>query len=127
MNSLKGKVAATAASRVALDGFRREAAASLEVGAPVTISIRPEHVALGHAGVDNVSFAVGDAEQLGAATTLIFPEPGFALQVAGQVPAPRGEAIALNLPSERVHVFDAEEKTLTRRRLAPPIAAGTSA
>jgi ABC-type sugar transport system ATPase subunit len=133
MNFLNGKVAATEGGiAVALDGIgtiRSEAVASLEVGAPVTIGIRPEHVALGHVGVNDVSFAVGHAEQLGGATTLFFPEPGFALQVAGQVPVRRGEAIALNLPPEHVHVFDAEGKALPLRqqRRLPAIAAGTAA
>jgi multiple sugar transport system ATP-binding protein len=129
MNFLNGRVADTEDGvAVALDGIgtiRSEATApDLEVGAPVTIGIRPEHVALGHVGVNDVSFAVGHAEQLGGATTLIFHQPDFALQVPGQVPARRGERIALNLPPERVHVFDAAEKALPRRR---PAVAGPAA
>jgi multiple sugar transport system ATP-binding protein len=134
MNFLNGRIATTEGGvAVGLDGIgtiRSEVGApGLEVGAPVTIGIRPEHVALGHVGVNDVSFAVGHAEQLGGATTLFFPEPSFALQVSGQVPARRGETIALNLPPERVHVFDADEKALPRRlpRVAPAIVAGPAA
>jgi hypothetical protein len=74
------------------------------------------------------SFAVGHAEQLGGATTFTFPEPGFALQVPGQVPARHGETIALDLPLEHVYVFDAEQKALPRRqpRPAPAIVTGTA-
>jgi hypothetical protein len=37
------------------------------------------------------------------------------------------EIIALNLPPERVRVFDAEEKALPRRRPTPAIIAGSAA
>ena len=85
----------------------------LAVGAPVTIGIRPEHVALGHRGLNDISFTVGHSEQLGGATTLFFPEPGFAVQLPGQVPARRGEGMELNLPPERVHVFDGDGNALS--------------
>lgn len=49
---------------------------------------------------------------------------GLAPQVPGQVPPRRGERIALNLPPEHVHVFDAEEKALPQRRPAPASVAG---
>jgi hypothetical protein len=69
----------------------------------------------------------GDAEQLGGATTFIFPEPGF-VQLPGQVPARHGKTIALDLPLEHVYVFAAEEKALPRRqpRPAPAIVTGTA-
>ena len=129
MNFLKGRIAATDGGlAVALDGtggiIRTEAALrELAVGAPVTIGIRPEHVALGHKGLNDVSFTVGHSEQLGGATTLFFPEPGFAVQLPGQVPARRGEGMGLNLPPERVHVFDSDDKALPlgQTRPAPPI------
>jgi multiple sugar transport system ATP-binding protein len=133
MNFLKGRVAATETEggvAVALDGIgmvRSEAAADgIEAGAPVTIGIRPEHVALGHRGLNDVSFAVGHSEQLGGATTLFFPEPGFAVLVAGQTPARRGEKMALSLPPDFVHVFDVDEQALPRRqpRPAPAIITG---
>ena len=47
-----------------------------------------------------ISFIVGHSE-LGGATTLFFPEPGFAVQLPGQMPARREEAMSLNLPPER--------------------------
>jgi len=125
MNFLKGRVAATDGGRaVALDGtggiIRPEAALrDLSVGTPVTIGIRPEHVALGHKGLNDVSFAVGHSEQLGGATTLFFPEPGFAVQLPGQVAARRGEGMALNLPPERVHVFDSDDKALPLHQMPP--------
>ena len=129
MNFLKGRIAATDGGlAVALDGtggiIRTEAALrEFAVGAPVTIGFRPEHVALGHKGLNDVSFAVGHSEQLGGATTLFFPEPGFAVQLPGQVPARRGEGMGLNLPPERVHVFDSDDKALPlgQTRPAPPI------
>jgi multiple sugar transport system ATP-binding protein len=130
MNFLKGVVGANGGGiTVALDGIgiiRTEAdGPGLTVGAPVTIGIRPEHVALGHAGLNDVSFAVGHSEQLGGATTLFFAEPGFAVQLPGQVPARRGETMALNLPSEHVHVFDGEEKAVPRRQKQPAAASIT--
>jgi hypothetical protein len=131
IRALKGRIAATEGGiAVALDRIgtiRSEVAVfGPAVGAPVTIVVRSEHVARGHLGVNDVTLAVGHGEQLGGATTLIFPEPGFALQVPGHVPARRGETIAHNLPPERVHVFDTEEKVLprSRPRPAPAIVAG---
>ncbi|HTS91273.1 MAG TPA: sn-glycerol-3-phosphate ABC transporter ATP-binding protein UgpC [Stellaceae bacterium] len=84
-------------------------------GARVTLGIRPEHVALGRCGCNDVSFDVAQSEQLGNTTTLFFASPGFAVQVAGQVPARRGEAMSLNLPPDRCHVFDADGKALPRQ------------
>jgi MalK OB fold domain len=120
MNFLKGRIAATEGGiAVALDRIatiRSEVGAfGPEVGTPVTIGVRPEHVALGRVGVNDVTLAVAHGEQLGGATTFIFPEPGFALQV----PARHGERIALNLPPEHVHVLDTEEKVLPRSRPRP--------
>ncbi|MGE5203501.1 MAG: ABC transporter ATP-binding protein [Acidobacteriota bacterium] len=124
MNFLKGVVAASEKGiAVLLDGIgiiRSEAIApGLATGTPVTIGIRPEHVALGQVGINDVSFAVGHAEQLGGATTLFFPEPRFAVQLPGQVPARSGERMALNLPPQYVHVFDGAEKALPRGQPQP--------
>src|SRR5438552_2152547 len=106
MNFLDGKVAANggAGLLVAIDGISaihtEAAAGALAPGDQVTLGIRPEHVALGHAGLNDVSFAVTQSEQLGGSTTLYFGEPPFAVQVAGQVPLARNAATKLNLPPQ---------------------------
>jgi len=120
MNFLEGIVTeAEGAVGVALEGIgtiRTDVSGEgLTPGAPVTLGIRPEHVALGHCGSNDAAFAVAQSEQLGNATTLFFAAPSFAVQVAGQVSARRGEAMKLNLPPERCHVFDAAGKALPRR------------
>jgi ABC-type sugar transport system ATPase subunit len=133
MNFLAGKVGgAEGGLSVDIDGVGAictdAAPRDLAPGAAATIGIRPEHVALGHCGVNDVNLAVGHCEQLGGATTLFFTEPAFAVHVPGQVPARRGERIPLNLPPQHLHVFGADERALPRHSRAPaPAAAGSTA
>jgi multiple sugar transport system ATP-binding protein len=130
MNFLTGTAASSdgAGLVVAIDGvgtISTEAApGALAPGAPVTIGIRPEHVALGHSGVNDVTFAVSQSEQLGGSTTHYFAQPEFAVHVAGQVRLSRGEAAPLNLPPQHCHVFDGDGRALARRPGAAPIVTG---
>jgi multiple sugar transport system ATP-binding protein len=104
---------------VAIEGvgaIRTEAASTkVNRGDTVTLGIRPEHVALGHAGLNDVTFTVAQSEQLGGSTTHYFATPDFAVHLAGQVPLTRGDMAALNLPPQHCHVFDGAGRALPRR------------
>jgi multiple sugar transport system ATP-binding protein len=134
MNFLEGKVAvASGGIGVEIEGIgtlRTEASVTgLRRGDHVTLGIRPEHVSLGHAGLNDVSFVLTQSEQLGSATTLYFTQPRFAVQCAGQVRLERGETTKLNLPPHHCHLFDAEGRALPRRAAQAPstVAAGPAA
>ena len=126
MNFLEGTVAAigrmgheTAGVTVRLDAIGEihtlASGAGLAVGDKVTLGIRPEHVAIGRAGINDVSFALMQTEQLGGSSTLYFREPSFAAQVAGQVKLAKGEATPINLPPRHCHLFDGEGRALPRQ------------
>jgi multiple sugar transport system ATP-binding protein len=120
MNFLEGTVAETvggvAVSVPGIGMLRAEVSGGgLQTGAKATLGIRPEHVALGHCGVNDVSFTVSQSEQLGAATTLYVSDPAFAVQLPGQIPVDRSGPTKLNLPPALCHVFDGDGRALLRR------------
>jgi sn-glycerol 3-phosphate transport system ATP-binding protein len=76
-------------------------------GRALTIGIRPEHIRLDPAGVP---LRIDLVEPLGSETLvhgrLAAPgETNLVLRLAGR--APEGEVIAVNIPAEEMHVFDA--------------------
>ena len=98
-------------------GARIAAAVSpnaIKIGDTVTLGIRPEHIAVGSA----LSARVLNVERFGD-SSLLYAESTDAkdpiiARVEGGTRVKRGDAVSLALPPEHVHVFDAEERALTR-------------
>ena len=136
MNFLDGEVAAVdgrgvavaveglpAAVRVAADGR------ACRVGEPVTLGVRPEHVATDAAGDDGgdggASFEVlvENAEQLGSDSYLYCTLPGerrLTIHYPGQVGVRRGDRPTVTLPPAACHLFrrgEGDEAAIPR--LAP--------
>ncbi|WP_199091531.1 sn-glycerol-3-phosphate ABC transporter ATP-binding protein UgpC [Bosea sp. ASV33] len=114
MNLLPGRVAAP--GRVAVGEEGHEVAcetASLAVGAPVTLGIRPEHLALAEAGglkltVELVERLGGESYLYGAAAGL----PQITLRLDGQTPHERGATVDLAFPQAHLHLFDEAGKAV---------------
>jgi multiple sugar transport system ATP-binding protein len=104
-------------------------ASALQVGEPVTIGIRPEHIELGSA-VQHVVRDVQWQERLGESTYLYLDGDGKTPLVAkahGHAHATAGQRAAVALPAAALHVFDSGGEALGRcvptRDLLLPIAA----
>ena len=94
----------------------------LSAGSPVTLGIRPEHAHLGNQG-PHVVRAVQWQERLGE-STFLYLESGVGneavvVKTEGLVKADPGNRVALALPAEHCHLFDAEGQALARTVLAP--------
>jgi len=86
----------------------------MKVGDSVTLGIRPEHVTFGDAllaGVLNVE-RFGDSALLYLETAEA-KEP-IVMRTDGATRLKRGDTVSLAFPEQHVHVFDAEERALTR-------------
>ena len=76
---------------------------------PVTLGIRPEHLQEGPGGLPGTVAAV---EQLGGLSYVRLREHDAVLQLAGQTGLRPGAPVALHVPPEHLHVFDAAGATL---------------
>jgi len=88
-------------------------------GAPVTVSlgVRPEHIVVEAESAAAVRMDVALTEQLGGNTVIygaLANGAPLVVQVAGQSPIERGDAIGVRLPPEACHLFDASGKALAR-------------
>ncbi|HET6440047.1 MAG TPA: sn-glycerol-3-phosphate ABC transporter ATP-binding protein UgpC [Anaeromyxobacter sp.] len=88
---------------------------ALREGAPLTLGVRPEHIALAAGG--QVRGEVLVVERLGASTLLhVRVEGGDLLTVHtdGECPVHMHDQVALSLPPDRVHLFDERGQALAR-------------
>jgi multiple sugar transport system ATP-binding protein len=86
----------------------------MKTGDSVMLGIRPEHVILG----DALLASVLNVERFGD-SALLYLETAEAkdpivMRADGATRLKRGDTVSLALPEEHVHVFDAEERALTR-------------
>ncbi len=84
-----------------------------DVGASVSIGIRPEHIALGDSGL---AMQVNLTEQLGGNTVLygtLGDQQAIVVQVLGQSEIRRGDTVRVVFPSASCHAFAADGCTLT--------------
>jgi ABC-type sugar transport system ATPase subunit len=108
MNFLAGRGAG--GGQIVVDGIGMVATAvDVAPGTPVTLGIRPEHVALG----DGFATRVRTVEQLGAASHLGVEAGNLTVTLPGQAAIARGDSLHLHLPPDRLHVFDAEGRNLS--------------
>ncbi len=116
MNFLDGRVTASAGGWTTIEvagvGAIR-ARGMLPVGSQASIGIRPEHVqpAPGETTGAAVNLLRGQAasiEQLGASSFVRLASPALNLQIQGQTQVRFGDEIAIFLPPDRLHLFDAE-------------------
>jgi multiple sugar transport system ATP-binding protein len=98
-------------------GLRIAASVSGEriaAGDPVTLGIRPEHLAFG----DMLSARVLNVERFGDSSLLHVESDGakepLVMRADGGTRLKRGDSVSLALPQQHVQVFDAQERALTR-------------
>ena len=111
MNMLPARVTADAAS-VELDGLRFPVQAPPEhAGREVTLGIRPEHVVLAEEEAGALKLPIDFVEALGADTLAHgclgnsrFP---LTVRLPGSVRVAAGDALALVIPPQSLHLFDA--------------------
>jgi multiple sugar transport system ATP-binding protein len=86
----------------------------IKIGEPVTLGIRSEHVAFG----DTLPARVLNVERFGDSALLYLESAGtkdpITMRTDGTTRLKRGDTVAIALPEAHVHVFDAEERALTR-------------
>ena len=97
---------------VAVDGSR------LQAGEPVSIGIRPEHIVAASHADQSLNCEVDIVERLGT-TTFLYARLGDAnAEIVAAVPGDSrvvsGEHIELGIPSNALHLFDADGEALTR-------------
>jgi ABC-type sugar transport system ATPase subunit len=109
MNLLPGTVARAGIVRVGEGGHEIACATGeLAAGAPVTLGVRPEHLALAEG--QGLPLAIELVERLGGESYLYGASPGLpqvTLKLEGQSAHQRGETVFLALPSAQLHLFDA--------------------
>ena len=131
MNFLQGELVAIGAGHVdvklkggnvVLRAFVDAGAAQL--GAPVTVGVRPEHIRTEGQG-NRLQSVVAFVESLGGVTFAYCPYPGLeeplTCQFEGRNGVDRlrsGQALDLHLPAEALYLFDADGRAM--RRLAAP-------
>jgi multiple sugar transport system ATP-binding protein len=102
----------------------------LAPGAPVTIGLRPEHVAFGDP-TQSIAREVQWQERLGESTYLFLDsgvrdEP-WVVKLPGRAHARPGDRVALGLPPASLHLFDADglalERTVPEEDVLLPVAA----
>ena len=119
MNFFAGKISEITAEGVVVEVPRVGAigtaasTAGRSVGESVTLGIRPEHV---REGGNRNAFAgtVADVEQLGGLSYVRLGEPELTMQVAGQTRLGFGDRAEVSLPTEDLHLFDAEGRSIAR-------------
>lgn len=91
--------------------------ASLSLGSPVTLGIRPEHLNLAKPGECTLTVTADVGERLGSDTychvNTACGEP-LTMRVRGDMASRYGEQLQLHLDSEHCHLFDAGGLALTR-------------
>ena len=91
--------------------------ASLSLGSPVTLGIRPEHLNLAKPGDCTLTVTADVGERLGSDTychvNTANGEP-LTMRVRGDMASRYGEQLHLHLDSEHCHLFDADGLALTR-------------
>jgi multiple sugar transport system ATP-binding protein len=139
MNFLAGKVASfgTDGVHVSLDANPASATAapvpvrgdSAAAGLPVTLGIRPEHIALGQGGAGDISMTatIEQLEQLGAASFLYCSLPGgepLTVHAAGQVPSRAGETVIVSFPATKAQLFRSGDEGTAFARVPAPAMRG---
>ena len=123
MGFLKGKITRldSQGCEVELDAGTRIqlplSGASLSLGSPVTLGIRPEHLNLAKPGECALSVTADVGERLGSDTychvITACGEP-LTMRIRGDLASQYGEQLSLHLDSEHCHLFDADGLALTR-------------
>jgi multiple sugar transport system ATP-binding protein len=121
----KMNVIAARAAEIFFDRLVAETASGLRVAAsvcgdgikagdPVTLGIRPEHVTAG----DKLASRILNVERFGDSALLHLDcadaKDPIVMRTDGGTRLKRGDPVSLALPAQHVHVFDAEERALTR-------------
>ncbi|MFM2066833.1 MAG: sn-glycerol-3-phosphate transporter ATP-binding protein UgpC [Pseudomonadota bacterium] len=140
MNILPGRLLAASAGQALVDVAGTTIAVAVDaragqIGAPVSLGIRPEHLQAGaaspgaaegagaHGAHGVLATRVDQFERLGDVTMLYLDVgaglPGLTLRVDGHAPQGRGEALALTLPAGRCHLFDAAGDAYPRTVATP--------
>ncbi len=121
MNLLPGTIASVAGGVVSVGllgvgVFATEAlAAGHEVGAEVTLGIRPEHITTtDDEGPGTLGGVIAGVEQLGGLSYVRLESPDMTVQIAGQTNLGFGAAARLRLPAAAIHVFDKSGAALAR-------------
>lgn len=123
MGFLKGKITRLDSQGCAVEldaGTRIQlplSGASLSLGSPVTLGIRPEHLNLAKPGECALSVTADVGERLGSDTychvITACGEP-LTMRIRGDMASQYGEQLSLHLDSEHCHLFDADGLALTR-------------
>ncbi|KVL10026.1 ABC transporter ATP-binding protein [Burkholderia sp. MSMB1826] len=127
MNFLPGRIVAADSGGLSLSlrgGALIQAAVDargVQVGADVTLGVRPEHfvIAAGDARSQAVNATTGLVERFGEFTYLHATvgegrDAGVIAKLAGDVDIGRGRAVALHVSPDACHVFDADGMALPR-------------
>ncbi|AOI80500.1 ABC transporter ATP-binding protein [Burkholderia sp. NRF60-BP8] len=127
MNFLPGRIVAADSGGLSLSlrgGALIQAAVDargVQVGADVTLGVRPEHfvIAAGDARSQAVNATTGLVERFGEYTYLHATvgegrDAGVIAKLAGDVDIGRGRAVALHVSPDACHVFDADGMALPR-------------
>ncbi|MES2868635.1 MAG: sn-glycerol-3-phosphate ABC transporter ATP-binding protein UgpC [Pseudomonadota bacterium] len=123
MGFLKGKISRVDAlgCEVELDAGTRIqlplSGASLSIGSPVTLGIRPEHLNLAKPGDCTLTVIADVGERLGSDTfchvITACGEP-LTLRIRGDMASQYGEQLQLHLDSQHCHLFDAQGLAISR-------------
>ena len=125
MNVLPGTIAQAAPDRaevVLRDGTRvaaRVDAGSAKAGDRISLGIRPEHTRLAPSGnAGTLSGTASHVEQLGEASYLYLESTAsnglLTVRQEGDTGITPGEAVAVALPEEHCHLFDAQGRAFAR-------------
>ena len=118
MNFVEAKVASIASGTIsaAIEGLPpMELAVSngkVDVGEPITIGIRPEHIREGQDDGYGIDSEVNVSEQLGGESYLYVTLPGgqeITVHSPGQSPNRRGDRVPLTFPAASCHLFRASD------------------
>ena len=123
MGFLKGKISRVDAlgCEVELDAGTRIqlplSGASLSIGSPVTLGVRPEHLNLAKPGDCTLTVIADVGERLGSDTfchvITACGEP-LTLRIRGDMASQYGEQLQLHLDSQHCHLFDAQGLAISR-------------
>ena len=123
MGFLKGRISRldSQSCEVELDAGTRIqlplSGASLSLGSPVTLGIRPEHLNLAKPGECSITVTADVGERLGSDTychvITACGEP-LTMRIRGDMASQYGEQLNVHLDSEHCHLFDADGLALTR-------------